>query len=273
MRMQWRGLELPAKVELDENVSNDLFGRFSAEPFERGFGTTIGNSLRRILLSSLEGAAVTQMRIKGADHEFTSLPGVLEDVTDIILNVKALVVSLEGDEPRDITVRRSTAGPVTAGDLDLHPDVDIIDEDHVIATLTEDVEFELTLTVGKGRGFRSAAENRETGDEVELGIIAVDSVFSPVTRVRYNTENARVGQKTDFDKLILEVWTDGTVSPGNGRRRSGENPPQAPQPVRELLRARRRDGDGAGGVGDDRHEPAEHRPGTRAEAQHDGAGA
>ncbi|MEM8873113.1 MAG: DNA-directed RNA polymerase subunit alpha [Planctomycetota bacterium] len=213
MRMQWRGLELPARVELDENVSSETFGRFAAEPFERGFGTTVGNSLRRILLSSLEGAAVTQMRIKGADHEFTSLPGVLEDVTDIILNIKSLIVSLEGDEPREITVSRNTAGVVTAGEFELHPDVQIVDPDHVIATLSEDVDFELTLTVSRGRGFRSANENRDSGEEVELGIIAVDSIFSPVTRVRYNTENARVGQRTDYDKLILEVWTDGTVSP------------------------------------------------------------
>ena len=216
MRMQWRGLELPARVDLDDNVSTDTFGRFTAEPFERGFGTTVGNSLRRILLSSLEGAAVTDVKIKGADHEFTTIPGVLEDSTDLILNVKSLVVALEGDEDRQMTVRRTEEGVVTAGQIEAHPDVTIIDPDHVLATLTEDVEFEMTFTVSKGRGFRLAAENREKGDEVEVGVIAVDSIFSPVTRVRYFTENARVGQRTDFDRLILEVWTDGTVRPEDG---------------------------------------------------------
>ena len=216
MRMQWRGLELPARVDLDENVSTNTFGRFTAEPFERGFGTTVGNSLRRILLSSLEGAAVVDVKIKGADHEFTTIPGVLEDSTDLILNVKSLVVALEGDEDRQMTVRRTEEGVVTAGQIEAHPDVTIIDPDHVLATLTEDVEFEMTFTVSKGRGFRLAAENREKGDEVEVGVIAVDSIFSPVTRVRYFTENARVGQRTDFDRLILEVWTDGTVRPEDG---------------------------------------------------------
>jgi DNA-directed RNA polymerase subunit alpha len=216
MRMQWRGLELPARVEADEKVSTDTFARFTAEPFERGFGTTVGNSLRRILLSSLEGAAVTQVKIKGADHEFTSIPGVLEDVADIILNVKSLVVSLEGDDDRDIRVTRNTAGEVKAGDIELHPDVEVINEDLVLATLTEDIEFDMVLTVGKGRGFRMATENMDKGDEVELGAIAVDSDFSPISRVRYSTENARVGQRTDYDRLILEVWTDGTITPELG---------------------------------------------------------
>ena len=213
MRMQWRGLELPARVERDQKLSTNTFGRFTAEPFERGFGTTVGNSLRRILLSSLEGAAVTQVKIKGADHEFTSIPGVLEDVTDIILNVKALVVSLEGDEMRTIRVTRNTAGEVKAGDIELHPDVEVVNPELVLATLTEDVEFDLELTVASGRGFRVAADNMDKGEEVELGTIAVDSDFSPVSRVRYTTENARVGQRTDFDRLILEVWTDGTTTP------------------------------------------------------------
>ena len=216
MRMQWRGLELPARVEHDEHVGTETFGRFTAEPFERGFGTTVGNSLRRILLSSLEGAAVTRVKIKGAEHEFTSIPGVLEDTTDIILNVKSLIVGLEGDEEREMRVTRSTEGVVKAGDIEAHPDIEIIDPDHVIATLTEDVEFEITFTVAKGRGFRPATENMDKGEEAEVGVIAVDSIFSPVTRVRYFTENARVGQKTDYDRLILEVWTDGTVAPEDG---------------------------------------------------------
>ncbi len=214
MRIRWRGLELPSRVVRDEQVSTDTYGKFIAEPFERGFGTTVGNSLRRILLSSLEGAAVTHIRLKGAQHEFSSLPGVIEDVTDIILNVKSLIVKLEGDEPRQMTLRANKAGPVTAGMIETDPNVTVINKDLVIATLTEDVEFDMTLTVNKGRGYVTAAENiRDEGGEQELGLIAVDSIYSPVTRVRYTTEDARVGQKTDYDRLILEIWTNGTVTP------------------------------------------------------------
>lgn len=213
MRVKWRGLELPSRVVLDEKNSTETFGRFTAEPFERGFGTTVGNSLRRILLSSLEGAAVTSVRIKGATHEFTSLVGVMEDVTDILLNVKSLIVRHDDDEPRTMTVRANKAGPVTAGMIETHPSITVINKDLVLATLTEDVEFEMTMSVSRGRGYRTAAENTPRGDEQELGVIYVDSVFSPVVRVRYATEDARVGQKTDYDRLILEIWTNGTVSP------------------------------------------------------------
>jgi DNA-directed RNA polymerase subunit alpha len=215
MRVKWRGLELPSRVIRDDRVSNDTYGRFTAEPFERGFGTTVGNSLRRILLSSLEGAAVTNVKIKGATHEFSSLVGVTEDVTDIILNVKAMIVKLDDDEPRQMTVRVNKAGPVTAGMIETHPSITIVNKDMVIATLTEDVDFEITFTVQKGRGYRTALENTPKGDEQELGLIYVDSTFSPVTRVRFMPEDARVGQRTDYDRLILEVWTNGTVSPEN----------------------------------------------------------
>ena len=213
MRVRWRGLELPSRVQRDAGVSTDTYGKFTVEPFERGFGTTVGNSLRRILLSSLEGAAVSQIRIQGADHEFTSIPGVLEDVTDIVLNVKGLIVKSDSDEPVTLTLRADAAGEVTAGDIEPHNDVTIANPDKVIATLTEDVSFEMTLTVEKGRGYRSAGADEADDFEAELGVIAVDSVFSPVTRVRYGTEDARVGQKTDYDRLILEVWTNGTVGP------------------------------------------------------------
>lgn len=215
MRVKWRGLELPSRVIRDERVSNETYGRFSAEPFERGFGTTVGNSLRRILLSSLEGAAVTNVRIKGATHEFSSLVGVMEDVTDIILNIKSMIVRLEDDEPRQMVLRANKAGTVTAGMIETHPSITIINKNQTIATLTEDVEFEINFTVQKGRGYRTAFENTPKGDEVEAGMIHVDSVFSPVTRVRYSTEDARVGQKTDYDRLVLEIWTNGTVSPEN----------------------------------------------------------
>jgi DNA-directed RNA polymerase subunit alpha len=190
-----------------------MYGKFSAEPFERGFGTTVGNSLRRILLSSLEGAAVTHIRLKGADHEFSSLSGVMEDVTDIILNIKGLIVKLDADEPKEMKLHAKKAGPVTAGMIEADPAITVINKDLVIATLTEDVSFEMTLTVAKGRGYVTALENIGDGEEQEIGLIAVDSIYSPVTRVRYATEDARVGQKTDYDRLILEIWTNGTITP------------------------------------------------------------
>jgi DNA-directed RNA polymerase subunit alpha len=216
MRIRWRGLELPGRVELDENVSTDTYGKFSAEPFERGFGTTVGNSLRRILLSAIEGAAVTQIKLKGADHEFSSLPGVMEDVVDIILNIKALVVRMEDDQPQELTVSVNGPGEVTAEHIECPAGVEVLNKDLVLATLTEPVDFEMTLRVAKGRGYHSDRENltaAEEGGEAEAGVIYVDANFSPVSRVRYLAENARVGQKTDYDRLVLEVWTDGTVSP------------------------------------------------------------
>jgi DNA-directed RNA polymerase subunit alpha len=214
MRIRWRGLELPSRVVRDHSISTDQYGRFTVEPFERGFGTTVGNSLRRILLSSLEGAAVTRIRIKGADHEFSSIKGVVEDVCDIILNVKGLVVRSDSDEPRTMKISTSKAGPVTAGMIEADPAITIINPNHVIATLTEDVSFEMEFTVGKGRGYQTSQENTEEAEGAQdVGSIAVDSIFSPVTRVRYATEDARVGQRTDYDRLILEIWTNGTINP------------------------------------------------------------
>ena len=214
MRIRWRGLELPSRVVRDEHISTETYGKFTAEPFERGFGTTVGNSLRRILLSSLEGAAVTHVKIKGAEHEFSSLNGVMEDVTDIILNIKSLIVKLDADEDmKDMRIVARKAGPVTAGMIESDPSITVVNKDLVLATLTEDVTFDMTLTVGKGRGYRTAAENISDVEEQEVGLIAVDSIFSPVTRVRYATEDARVGQKTDYDRLILEIWTNGTLTP------------------------------------------------------------
>ena len=213
MRIRWRGLELPSRVLRDETVSTDTYGKFTAEPFERGFGTTVGNSLRRILLSSLEGAAVTHIKLKGAEHEFSSLRGVMEDVTDIILNVKSLVVKLDADEPKTMRLTSKKSGAITAGMIEADPAITIVNKDLVIATLTEDVAFDMTLTVDKGRGYVTASDNIDDQEEQEIGLIAVDSMYSPVTRVRYATEDARVGQKTDYDRLILEIWTNGTISP------------------------------------------------------------
>ena len=213
MRIRWRGLELPNKVQLDKEVSTDSYGRLNIEPFERGFGTTVGNSLRRILLSSLEGSAVSSIKIKGADHEFASLPGVVEDVTNIILNIKSLVVKLDSDKhSKTMRVRATKAGVVTAGDIEADAEITIVDKDHVIATLTEDVEFEMEMVVNKGRGYVPASED-EKAVEIEHGVIPIDAIYSPVVRVRYKTEETRVGQRINYDRLVMEVWTDGTIGP------------------------------------------------------------
>jgi DNA-directed RNA polymerase subunit alpha len=213
MRIRWRGLELPSQVELDQNVSTDRYGRFIIEPFERGFGTTVGNSLRRVLLSSLRGAAVTSVKIAGAAHEFTTLPGVLEDVTDLILNVKSLVVRLDSDESKTMSVSRHAKGEVRARDIVADPAITIVNQDQLLATLTAEVNFKMDMTARSGRGYATAEENM--GPEQEIGVIPVDSVFSPVERVRYKTEETRVGQRTNYDRLILEVWTRGTILPAD----------------------------------------------------------
>jgi DNA-directed RNA polymerase subunit alpha len=211
MRIRWRGLELPTRVVRDESVSSNEYGRFSIEPFERGFGTTVGNSLRRILLSSLEGSAVTHARIAGADHEFCSLPGVLQDVTDIILNIKRLVVSVDGDEPRRMRIERREKGEIYARDFECEAGLEVYSADQLVATLTDDVPFSAELTVARGRGYVPAAE--QIDEDTEIGVIPVDALFSPVTRVRYRTEDTRVGQKVNYDRLIMEIWTKGIVLP------------------------------------------------------------
>ncbi len=215
MRITWRGLELPTRVQKDPEVSTDRYGRFVIEPFECGFGTTIGNSLRRILLSSLEGSAVESIKISGVDHEFTSIPGVMEDVTDIVLNVKKLVFRMQSEQPRTIKVSASKTGPVTAGMIKCDLPIEIINKDLVLATLTDNVKFEMEMAVGSGRGYSPAAERIAEADrfDQEAGRIEVDAIYSPVLRVRYKIEDTRVGQRTNYDKLILEIWTDGTVLP------------------------------------------------------------
>jgi DNA-directed RNA polymerase subunit alpha len=213
MHVRWRGLELPAQVRVDERSRSRTFGRFVIEPFERGFGTTVGNSLRRILLSSIEGAAVTKMKIQGVQHEFSTIPGVLEDVADIVLNIKGLVVSLSVDEPRTMRLAAEGPGDVTADLIEADTAVTIHNPGHIIATLTDEVDFEAELTVEKGRGYRPASEQYAKRDEQVIGEIPVDAIFSPVERVRYRIENTRIGQKTNYDKLIMDIWTDGTISP------------------------------------------------------------
>jgi len=215
MRVTWRGLELPTRVERDTAVSTDKYSRFFIEPFERGFGTTIGNSLRRVLLSSLEGSAVTSIKIVGVDHEFTSISGVMEDTTDIVLNVKNLVIRLQDQGPKTMKISADKAGVVTAANIVADPAIEVINKDMVLATLTEDVNFEMEMVVENGRGYVPAAERIATADrfDQEIGRILLDALYSPVTRVRYTTENTRVGQRTNYDKLILEIWTNGAITP------------------------------------------------------------
>jgi DNA-directed RNA polymerase subunit alpha len=211
MHIRWRGFELPSIVNCDATTLTSNYGKFVAEPFERGMGTTIGNSLRRVLLSSLEGSAVTQIKIRGAQHEFTTIPGVLEDVTDIVLNVKALIVKNHSDSTRVITVEKSSTGVITGADVQVDSDVEIINKNHVLATLTDNVPFMMEMVVENGRGYVPSTEH-SIGDHA-IGIIPIDAVFSPITRVRYLVEETRVGQKTNYDKLTLEIWTDGSISP------------------------------------------------------------
>ena len=214
MRVTWRGLELPTRVERDTMISSDKYGRFFIEPFERGFGTTIGNSLRRILLSSLQGSAVTSIKIEGVDHEFSSINGVIEDVTDIVLNVKSLVIRLNDEGPKTMNVSANKAGVITAADIISDPSIEVVNKDLVLATLTEKVKFEMEMVVESGRGYVPASERIAAADrfDQEVGRIMLDTIYSPVTRVRYTTENTRVGQRTNYDKLILEIWTNGTIT-------------------------------------------------------------
>ncbi len=211
MRIRWRGLELPSQVMSDRDSLTPTYGKFVAEPFERGFGVTIGNSLRRILLSSLEGSAVTQIKLHGTQHEFSMLPGVVEDVTDIVLNVKSLVVKNHSDQTRVVRIEKNQAGVITGADVQTDDQVEIINKDHVIGTLTDDVEFLLEMVIENGRGYVPSTEH--TPQAQEIGIIPVDAAFSPVTRVRYEVEETRVGQKTNYDKLTMEIWTDGSITP------------------------------------------------------------
>jgi DNA-directed RNA polymerase subunit alpha len=211
MRIRWRGLELPSLISVDRSTLTSTYGKFVAEPFERGFGVTVGNSLRRILLSSLEGSAVTQIKLHGSQHEFSTLPGVMEDVTEIVLNVKSLVVKNFSDQTRVVRIEKNTKGPATGADVRTDDQIEVINRDHVIANLTEDVTFLLEMVVENGRGYVAAADH--TPQVQEIGIIPIDAAFSPVTRVRYEVEETRVVQKTNYDKLTIEIWTNGSVTP------------------------------------------------------------
>jgi DNA-directed RNA polymerase subunit alpha len=211
MRIRWRGFELPSLVTCERESLTGTYGKFIAEPFERGFGATVGNSLRRVLLSSLEGSSITQIKVHGAQHEFTTLPGVVEDMTDIVLNVKSLIVKNHSDSTKVIRIEKNTKGLITGADVKTDDSVEVINKNHVIATLTADVPFVVEMVVENGRGYVAATEH--SPNVQEIGIIPVDAVYSPVVRVRYEIEETRVGQKTNYDKLTLEIWTNGTVGP------------------------------------------------------------
>jgi DNA-directed RNA polymerase subunit alpha len=211
MRIRWRGLELPSRVVCDRETLTDTYGEFHAEPFERGFGHTVGNSLRRILLSSLEGSAVTKIKIQGVQHEFSTIPGMVEDITDLVLNLKGLVVKNHSEQAKTIRIERDRRGVVTAADILHDESIEIINPDHILCTLTDDVPFVVEMTVENGRGYRPAAEGHT--DDLEIGAIPIDAIFSPVIRVEYRVDNTRVGQRTNYDKLVLRIWTTGTLGP------------------------------------------------------------
>lgn len=209
--MLWKGFQRPKRLEVDRDTLTQTYGRFTAQPFERGFATTIGNALRRCLLSSIEGAAVTAVNIEGVLHEFSSIPGVQEDVTDIILNLKQVSFTLHSEEPKVLSIDVSGAGNVTAGQMTEDPQIEVFDPNVHIATLNEEAHLKLQAQIKKGRGYVSADRNFD--ESMGIGWIPVDSAHSPVRRVNYRVEAARLGQTTDYERLILEVWTNGTVSP------------------------------------------------------------
>jgi DNA-directed RNA polymerase subunit alpha len=209
----WKGFQKPKRLDFEPESLSATYGKFYAQPFERGFGTTIGNALRRVLLSSIEGAAITAVKIEGVLHEFSSLPGVVEDVTDIILNLKQIPIKMHTTEEKILTLDVTRKGKVTASDLQGDSAIDILEADAPIATLSENGKLQMEMRVSMGRGYVSADKNFD--EDMGIGYIPIDSVHSPVRRVNYHVEAARIGQATDYDRLVLEVWTNGTVSPAD----------------------------------------------------------
>jgi DNA-directed RNA polymerase subunit alpha len=208
--MLWKGFQRPKRLEVERDTLTDRFGRFYAQPFERGFGTTVGNAMRRVLLSSIEGAAVTAIRIEGVLHEFSPIQGVVEDATDIILNLKQVPLKLHTDSTKTLYIRVDKPGDVRARDIQADADVEILEPDAHIATVSDGGKLEMELRVRRGRGYVSADKNFE--EDLGIGWIPIDSVHSPVKKVNYVVEAARIGQTTDYDKLTLEVWTNGAVT-------------------------------------------------------------
>ena len=211
--MLWKGFQKPKRLAVDTSTLTDKYGIFWAQPFERGFGTTIGNALRRVLLSSIEGAAVTAVKIEGVLHEFQSIPGVVEDATDIILNLKQIPFKLSGDAPKAIYLRADQPGVVTSGMIEADADVEVLDKDVYIATVSEGGKLDMEMRLKRGRGYVSADKNFD--EDLGIGFIPIDSVHSPVRKCNYTVEAARLGQITDYDKLTLEVWTNGSITPAD----------------------------------------------------------
>jgi DNA-directed RNA polymerase subunit alpha len=211
--MLWKGFQKPKRLAFDSESLTDKYGHFWAQPFERGFGTTIGNGLRRVLLSSIEGAAITAVKIEGVLHEFQSIPGVVEDATDIILNLKQIPFKLNGDAPKAIYLRADQPGVVTSGMIEADADVEVLDKDVYIATVSEGGKLDMEMRLKKNRGYVSADKNFD--EDLGIGFIPIDSVHSPVRKVNYAVEAARLGQITDYDKLSLEIWTNGSVNPAD----------------------------------------------------------
>ena len=207
----WRDFTMPKKLACEESSSTNTYGKFVAEPFERGFGTTIGNSLRRVLISSIEGAAATSIKVDGVLHEFSSIPGVLEDVTQIVLNVKGLVLRSHSRQPKTLVIQRSKKGPVTAEDITTDETIEVINPDVHLCTLTKAQPFRMEMEVAMGRGYVPADRHRK--EDQPIGTIPIDGLFSPVKRVNFSVEDTRVGQVTDYDRLILEIWTNGAMTP------------------------------------------------------------
>ena len=207
----WRDFATPKRLMCDEDTATDTYAKFMAEPFERGYGMTIGNGLRRVLISSIEGAAVTSIKIDGVLHEFSAVPGVLEDVTQIVLNVKQLVLRSHSRQPKTIVIEKDKKGPVTAADLQTDETIEVANPYLQICTLTKPVKFRMELEVSRGRGYVPAEKNKKEGQAI--GVIAVDALFSPVKRINFSVEDTRVGQVTDYDRLNLEVWTNGAMTP------------------------------------------------------------
>jgi DNA-directed RNA polymerase subunit alpha len=209
--MLWKGFQKPKRLEADRDTATDHYGRFSAQPFERGFATTVGNALRRVLLSSIEGAAVTAVRVEGVLHEFSPIPGAMEDTTDLILNLKRVPLKMHVDHPKALTLRTSEPGEVRAKHITPDADIEVLDPEAYVATLGAGSTLAVELRVKHGRGYVSADKNFD--EDLSIGWIPLDSVHSPVKKVNYFVEQARVGQATDYEKLTLEVWTNGAVSP------------------------------------------------------------
>lgn len=211
MGISWKNFEMPKRIDCEESTYTDTYGKFIAEPFERGYGTTIGNSLRRVLLSGIEGAAITSIKIEGVMHEFSTIPNVLEDVPQIVLNIKKLILRSHTKNPKTLFINVEKKGEVKALDITTDETIEILNPNLHIATLTKKTKFNIELEVGRGRGYVPSEKNKK--EDQPIGVISIDSIFTPITKVNFHVENTRIGQITDYDKLVLEIWTNGSINP------------------------------------------------------------